>query len=287
MMTREKSLQGKVCLVTGATSGIGKITALELARQGGTVVVVSRSTRKCRETVHTIQQQTGNEQVSYLAADLSSQKEIRKLAGDFQTNFHQLDVLVNNAGGLFWERKESVDGIEMTFALNHLNYFLLTNLLLDTLKASEPARIINVSSGAHRGQKLALDNLELKENYSPMKAYGRSKLANLYFTYELARRLTDSGVTANALHPGLVSTNFAREGKSWLRFIMPLVQVFAKSPQEGAETSIYLAASPQVDGISGKYFQDKEMVSSSAISYDQETAERLWEISAEMTGINQ
>ncbi|MDZ7844933.1 MAG: SDR family oxidoreductase [Anaerolineales bacterium] len=285
-MNQEEKLNGKVCLVTGATSGIGEVTALELARRGGTVVVVSRSPRKCRETVNTIKQQTENEQVSYLAADLSSQEEIRQLAADFQSRHQRLDVLVNNAGSLFWERKESADGIEMTFALNHLNYFLLTNLLLDTLKASEPSRIINVSSGAHRGQKLNLDNLELKEDYSPMKAYGRSKLANLYFTYQLARRLTDGGVTINALHPGLVSTNFAREGKSWLRFIMPLVQVFAKSPQEGAETSVYLAASPRVEGVSGKYFQDKEMVSSSAVSYDQETAERLWEISAEMTGIN-
>ena len=285
-MNLENDLSGQVCMVTGATSGIGEVTALELARMGAEVVVVSRNPAKCQRTVETIRKETGNERVDYLVADLSSQEEIRDLVERFQAKYDRLDVLVNNAGAFFWERKESPEGIEMTFALNHLNYFLLPNLLLDTLRESAPARIINVSSGAHRGQKLDLEDLELKGNFQPMTAYGRSKLANLYFTYELDRRLDDEQVTVNALHPGFVSTNFAREGNSLLRFIMPVMQLFARSPQEGARTPVYVASSPEVEGVSGNYYKDEEPVRSSSVSYDRETARRLWEISAEMTGID-
>jgi NAD(P)-dependent dehydrogenase (short-subunit alcohol dehydrogenase family) len=272
-------------MVTGATSGIGEVTARELARQGAEVILVSRNPEKCRRKTEQIQADTGNSRVSYLAADLSSQGQIRDLAHSFQREHDQLDVLVNNAGRFFWERRESEDGIEMTLALNHLNYFLLTHLLLDSLRSSPEPRIVNVSSGAHRGHQLDFEDLELENGYSANKAYGRSKLANLYFTYELDRRLADSKITVNALHPGFVATNFAREGRSLLKHLMPIVQLFARSPEKGAQTSLYLAGSPEVVGISGKYFFDREAVKSSPVSYDREAARRLWKISEEMTGI--
>ena len=278
-------LSGKSFLVTGATSGIGEVTARELARMGGKVILVSRNPEKCRRTTAHIKKETGNPQISYLTADLSSQEQIRDLVRTFQKEHDHLDVLINNAGGFFWERRESVDGIEMTLALNHLNYFLLTNLLLDSLRRSPEPRIINVSSDAHRGRKLDFENLEMEGGYSASKAYGRSKLANLYFTYELDRRLSEDKITVNALHPGFVATGFAREGKSLLRFLMPIVQLFARSPEQGAETSIYLAGSPDAAGISGKYFVDQEPVRSSPASYDREAAQRLWKISEELTGM--
>jgi NAD(P)-dependent dehydrogenase (short-subunit alcohol dehydrogenase family) len=284
-MDNNGRLKGKRMMVTGATSGIGEVTALELARQGAEVIVVSRNEDRCLNTVEKIKRETQIPEVSYLVADLSSQEEIRSLVDGFQSQYDTLDVLVNNAGAFFWERRESVDGIEMTFALNHLNYFLLTNLLLDTLKASAPARIINVSSDAHRGQEMDFEDLQGEEGYQHFKAYRQSKLANVLFTYELDRRLAGTGVTVNAVHPGFVSTNFARQGSSLVRFLMPVLHLFALSPEKGAETSIYLASSPEVAGVSGKYFTKKEPVSSSPASYDQEAAKRLWDISAEMTGL--
>jgi len=284
-MKSEVDLSGKRIMVTGATSGIGEVTARELARRGGEVILVSRNPEKCQRITDHIRADTGNPRVSYLAADLSSQEQIRDLVQSFQEKYDQLDVLVNNAGGFFWERRESVDGIEMTLALNHLNYFLLTHLLLDSLLSSPEPRIVNVSSGAHRGRKLDFNNLEMEGGYSASKAYGRSKLANLYFTYELDRRLADRKITVNALHPGFVATNFAREGSSLLRYLMPLVQLLARSPEKGAQTSLYLAGSPEAAGVSGKYFVDRESVKSSPVSYDREAARQLWEISEDMTGI--
>jgi NAD(P)-dependent dehydrogenase (short-subunit alcohol dehydrogenase family) len=284
-MKSQVDLSGKSIMVTGATSGIGEVTARELAQRGAEVILVSRNPAKCRRKTEQIQAETGNPRVSYLAADLSSQEQIRNLVQSFQEKFAQLDVLVNNAGGFFWERRESGDGIEMTLALNHLNYFLLTHLLLDSLLSSPEPRIVNVSSDAHRGHQLDFEDLELENGYSANKAYGRSKLANLYFTYELDRRLADRKITVNALHPGFVATNFAREGRSLLRYLMPVVQLFARSPEKGAQTSLYLAGSPEVSGVSGKYFVDREAVRSSPVSYDREAARRLWEISQEMTGL--
>jgi len=283
-MQENQLMVDKVCLITGATSGIGLVTAREMAHQGADLVLVSRSEDKCRRVAESLRDETKNQQIDYLAGDLSSLKEIRQVADQFQERYSRLDVLVNNAGRLFWQRKESADGLEMTFALNHLGYFTLTALLLDTLKKSAPARIVNVSSGAHRGHRLDFDDLQMEENYSPNKAYGRSKLANLYFTYALDRRLEGTGVTVNALHPGFVNTNFAREGNSPLRFLMPLMQLFARSPEEGAETVIYLASSPEVKGVTGKYYKDKEPVKSSPTSYQSEPAEKLWERSEEIVG---
>lgn len=286
-MAETKPMAGKVCVITGATSGIGEATAFALAGKGAETVIISRNEEKCKNTTARIKEETGNQDGTYFVADLSSQTQIRQVAVDYQKNYQRLDVLVNNAGAFFWSRKESVDGIEMSFALNHLNYFLLTNALLDTIKESAPSRIINVSSGAHRGQKMDFEDINLTNSYQAMKAYGRSKLANVLFTYELSRRLEGTGVTVNAVHPGFVDTNFAREGQSLLRFLMPLTQLFARSPEKGAETVIYLASSPEVEGVTGKYFKDKEPIKSSPESYDRQAARRLWEISAAMVDLGE
>jgi NAD(P)-dependent dehydrogenase (short-subunit alcohol dehydrogenase family) len=189
---------------------------------------------------------------------------------------------VNNAGGFFWKRHVTVDGLELTFALNHLNYFLLTNLLLETIKASAPARIINVSSDAHRGARINLDDLQNKHRFLGYRVYRQSKLMNVLFTYELARRLEGSGVTANTLHPGFVATNFAKNNGFLFRLFMPVAQLGALSPQEGARTSIYLASSPEVEGISGKYFFKEKAIPSDPASYDENTALQLWEASLEL-----
>jgi NAD(P)-dependent dehydrogenase (short-subunit alcohol dehydrogenase family) len=278
-------MQGKVCLITGGTAGIGQVAANALARQGAQVIIVGRSPQRCAEVAAAIRMESGSAQVDYLAADLSSQEQIRRLAAEFAKRWERLDVLINNAGAFFMRREESPDGIEMTFALNHLNYFLLTDLLLDALKASAPARIVNVSSDAHRGGRIAFDDPQFRKKYSGWAAYAQSKLANVIFTYELARRLEGSGVSANALHPGFVATNFAKNNGGIYRAAMSVIHLFARSPEQGARTSIYLASSPQVEGISGKYYTDERAVDSAPASYDRETALRLWRVSAEMTGI--
>lgn len=278
-------MQGKVCLVTGATAGIGRVTARELARQGATVIVAGRNAEKSAAVVEQIKQQTGNPNVAYLLADLSSQSEVRALANQFKRQYPRLDVLVNNAGAMFLRRQESADGIEMTFALNHLNYFLLTNLLLDTLIANAPARIVNVASRAHVGVAgLNFDDLQNQKGYFGWRAYGQSKLCNVLFTYELARRLEGTSVSANALHPGLVATRFGSNntGLSW---IWTFVNLFALSAEEGAQTPIYLAASPEVEGVTGRYFYQSKALPSSKASYDAQAARRLWQVSEQMTGL--
>ncbi|CAN5746958.1 SDR family oxidoreductase [soil metagenome] len=288
METARDDMQSKVCLVTGATSGLGQVTAHELARKGATVVVVGRSWQKAETTVDEIKSQTSNENVEYLLADLSSQQEIRNLASEFKTRHEHLDVLVNNAGAIFSEYGETVDGIERTFAVNHLNYFLLTNLLLDTLKAGAPSRVVNVASGAHNGAGLDFDDLGIRQNYGFMKAYSRSKLANVLFTYELARRLEGTGVTANALHPGAVATNFGSNNAVWYaRPVLALFHLFATTPEKGAETSVHLASAPEVEGVTGQYFANKKPVASSKASYDEETARRLWHVSEALTDLTE
>ncbi len=276
-------MKNKICMITGATSGIGEVTARVLAQQGATVIIVSRNLLRCKATAERIKQMTANPAVDYLVADLSSQDEIRRLALDYQERYHRLNVLVNNAGAFFFRRQESVDGIEMTFALNHLNYFLLTNLLLDRLKASAPARIINVSSNAHYGSSLDFGDLQMKKRYWGMRAYGRSKFANILFTYELARLLESSGVTANAAHPGFVRTNIGKNNGWLARTFLPLVQYNALSPEEGAQTNLFLATSPDVEGISGKYFAREKEALSDPETYNEIAARQLWEISKEMT----
>ena len=279
---QNESMIGKVVLITGGTSGIGKATALGLARRGATLILAGRNLQRCREAVDEIKRATGNSNINYLTGDLASQKEIRCLAREFGERQSRLDVLINNAGGLFMRRLLSADGIEMTFALNHLACFLLTNLLLDLLKASPGSRIVNVSSIAHKFARIDFSNLQAHG----WGGYERSKLANLLFTYELSRRLEGTGVTANALHPGLVDSNFGMNNPGLFRLLKPIFNLFSINTEEGAKTSIYLASSPEVQGITGKYFVRCREKRSSRASYSKETSARLWQISAEMTGLN-
>ena len=280
------SLEGKTILVTGGTNGIGLVTARELARMGAQVTITGRSAEKSALVAGQIETLAGNP-VEFIAADLSVLAGIRQAASTFKEKHTQLHVLVNNAGGMFTQRRLTPDGYEYTFALNHLNYFLLTDLLLDLLKASAPARIINVSSNAHEHARINFENLQGEKRYIGLEAYGQSKLANLLFTYELARRLEGSGVTANAVHPGVVATGFARNNGpvynvgTWIAG-----QLFFRKPDRGAQTSIYLAASPEVEGVSGKYFVDCKAVASRPQSYDRAAAERLWKVSEALVARN-
>ncbi len=278
-------MNGKICMVTGAASGIGAVTARVLAQQGATVIAVDINTEKGTATTREIQAQTGNPSVEFIQADLSSQNDIRLLARQFLALHQRLDVLVNNAGAMFAERQESVDGIEMTLALNYLGYFLLTNLLLDALKASAPARIVNVSSRSHARATIDFDDLQFRSGYTGLRAYERSKLAIILFTYELARRLQGSGVTANALHPGIVATDFASDGGGRMGVIMRLFRFGFITPEQGAQTSIFLATSPKVEGITGEYFVNCKSVPSSPASYDKAIACRLWRWSEDRTNL--
>ena len=284
-MASQPNLSGKIVLVTGATDGIGLYTAEALAGMGATVILAGRNPQKTEQAARAISEKTENPTVDFLVADLSSQKEVRRLADEFRNRYDRLNVLVNNAGAMFIKRQLSVDGIEMTFALNHLAYFLLTLLLLDPITAGASARIINVSSGAHYGGKLDFDDLQNERAYNSWKAYSQSKLSNIYFTYELARRLEGKAITVNALHPGFVATNFGKSNGGVFRPIFGLAHLGAISPIQGAQTSIYLASSPEVEGVTGKYFERKQALRSSEVSYDASAARRLWDASLQLTGL--
>lgn len=275
-------MNGKICMITGANSGVGKYTALGLATLGATVIMVCRDLDRGRAAQQEIRALSGSDSVHLLLADLSSQSSIRKLAQQFRAKYRHLHVLVNNAGAYFLWRSRSVDGLEMTFALNHVGYFLLTNLLLDVIIATAPARIINVASAAHWASSIDFDDLQHKNGRLTMDAYGRSKLANILFTYELARRLEGTGVTANCLHPGFVASNFAKNNGLLARLGVTLLRPFAVSPEIGAETPLYLATSAEVEGVSGKYFVNRSVARSNAESYDEEVARRLWEVSEQL-----
>jgi NAD(P)-dependent dehydrogenase (short-subunit alcohol dehydrogenase family) len=282
----KESTEKKICLVTGATSGIGKAAAQGLAARGFTTVIVGRDQRKSERASRFIRKRTGSPEVFYLIADLSSQKAIRRLTEEFKRKYDRLDILVNNAGAKILQRLTTADGYEMTFALNHLAYFLLTQQLLDRLQAANDARIVNVSSSAHGGALLDFEDLQNKRNYVGKKAYSQSKLANLLFTYELARRLEGTGVTVNAMAPGGVVTNFCRNNGwvSWAKHVT--AHILARNligPTKAAETILYLATSPEVAGVTGKYFFENKPIESSPASYDTESARRLWEISERMT----
>ncbi|MCK4442932.1 MAG: SDR family oxidoreductase, partial [Thermoplasmata archaeon] len=272
-------MKGKVCMITGANSGIGKVMALDLAKMGANVVMVCRSKERGEAAQRDIVNQSGNESVELMLADLSSMGDVRELAEEFRKKHDRLDVLINNA--TLWPTKKMMtkEGLEMQFATNHLSHFLLTNLLLDMIKDSAPARIINVSSGLHRRAKIDFDNLQAEKSYRHMGVYGRTKLANVYFTKELARRLNGTDVTVNAFTPGLASTNLGRYMNGFSQWFM---RTFSKSAESGAETGVYLATSPEVERMTGKYFANSKETKSSKISYDVEIAKRLWKVGCSM-----
>jgi retinol dehydrogenase 12 len=279
-------MNGKTVLITGATDGIGRQTAVEIAKTGARVLVIGRNAQKCLATTEAIGKATGNTNTMSFVADLSSPTEVKRLADEIKQWTKRLDVLINNAGAIFMRRELTPEGVEKTFALNHLGYFALTMELLDLLKASAPSRIINVASAAHERAQLNFKDLEGKRRYSGFEQYSRSKLCNIYFTYSLAKRLEGSGVTVNCLHPGFVASRFGDNNRGVTKSIIGLAKVFgAVRVREGAKTSVHLASSPEVAGVSGRYFEKCAPKRSSDVSYDEEAAEKLWEISAKMTGI--
>jgi NAD(P)-dependent dehydrogenase (short-subunit alcohol dehydrogenase family) len=273
----------KIGLVTGANSGIGKATTTALAAKGATVIMLCRDRSKGEAARAEICRRTENERVDLLIADFSQQREIKRVAGEVRAKYPKLHVLINNAGAWNSDRLMTADGFETTWAVNHLAYFLLTMELLDLLKTSVPARIVNLSSDWHKLGHINFDDLQLEHGYGGSKAYGQSKLANVIFTYELARRLQGTGITANCLHPGGVNTNFFTRLKGLTGIITRLNRPLMRSPEKGAETVIWLATSPEVEGITGKYFFDCHEIKSSRESYDPEVARKLWEISERMT----
>jgi NAD(P)-dependent dehydrogenase (short-subunit alcohol dehydrogenase family) len=280
-------MTGKTVLITGATNGIGKIAAIELARMGANLAIVARNRSKGQAVLEEITRETNNVQIELFIADLSSMADVRKLAQEFMAKHGTLDVLLNNAGAFYSERKLSADGLEMTFALNHMSYFLLTNLLLPTLKNTANARIVSVSSAAHFQGKLDFANLQGEQKFSGWKAYGDSKLENVLFTFALARRLAGTGVTANCLHPGFVKTGFADGNSGWFSTVFGIVKnLFAIPVEEGAKTMIHLASSPEVASVTGKYFDKSKAVTSSAASLDQAVQEQLWAHSEKLAGLS-
>ena len=283
-IVHQNHMQGKTILVTGSSRGIGFYTAKGLAEMGAHEIITSHNETHCQNAVEEIRSSAGEEAARYYAADLSIQDEVRGLAEKIQHDYQQLDVLVNNVGTWSSIYQESADGIERTFALNHLSYFLLTGLLLETLRNSTKARIVNVASDAHHGvNRIHYEDIGFKEGYRPFRVYAQSKLANIMFTYELASRLEGSGVTANVLHPGSVASKLYRDFGFLEPLILLWIRLAGKTPQEGAETPIYLASSSEVTDVNGKYFADKKQKRSSEASYDQEAWERLWQLSEEMT----
>jgi NAD(P)-dependent dehydrogenase (short-subunit alcohol dehydrogenase family) len=288
MQDTQTRMDGKTVLITGATSGIGLVSARALAARGAHVALVGRDRIRTQSIADEIRSGSGGAQVDTLLADLSAMAEVRRLATEVLERYPRIDVLYNNAGALFMRREVTVDGFERTFALNHLAPFLLTNLLGARLKASAPARIITTASDAHTGAHIDFDDPQFEHTrYRGLQAYGQSKLANILFTYELARRLEGTGVTANALHPGFVATGFARNNGPLYRVGMTLIRPAMISPQRGAETAIYLASDPAVAGVTGKYFNKNKPIRSSAVSYDEASARRLWELSARLVGLEQ
>jgi retinol dehydrogenase-14 len=286
-MTTRDSMQGKTVLVTGATSGIGRATAEGLARLGARVGIVGRDRARTERAAEEIRGSAGHEAVDVFVADLSSQAEVRRVAEEVLAAYPRLEVLVNNVGGFWAHRHTTADGLEHTFALNHLAPFLLTNLLLERLRESAPSRVVSVSSGAQSMGRIDFDDLQGERDYSGQRAYNQSKLANVLFTYELARRLDGTAVTANVLHPGVVDTSFGLEDSvRWQRVMRPAFRPFLKRPARGAATPVYLASSPEVEGVSGRYFVRSRPRKSSARSYDERVARRLWEVSAELTHLD-
>lgn len=280
-------LQDRVVVVTGSNAGIGRATAVALARLGARVLATARDPQRGEAAVEVIRRCGGHDRVELVLGDFASLESVRGLAAEILRRCDRLDVLINNAGVLLTDRSETEDGYETTFAVNHLAPFLLTNLLLERLQDSSPARIVNVASGAHAGASLNFDDLQNRKSYRAMRVYAQSKLANILFTRELARRLEGSGVTANCLHPGVVRSDLGADGDmgGLFRFGWSLIQPFLISPEKGAVTSIYLASSPEVQEVSGEYFEGCRPSKSSSRSRDMDAAARLWRVSEEMVGL--
>ena len=278
-------MAGRTVLVTGGTGGIGRATAMGLATMGAHLGITGRDRERTEGAAREIRA-AGGGQVDVFVADLSSQTEVRRLAGEVLQTYPRIDVLVNNVGGYWNTRHVTPDGFEHTFALNHLAPFLLTSLLLDRLKQSAPARVVTVSSNAHTAGEIDFDDLQGERSYSGSRAYSQSKLANVLFTYELARRLQSSALTANALHPGVVNTSFGAEDPRGIqRLIIPFARPFMKTPAQGAATSIHLASAPDLEQVTGRYFANSKPNRSSKRSYDEAAAARLWQVSTDLVGL--
>ena len=282
------SMTGKTVLVTGATNGIGKITALELAKMGARVLLVARDPSKGAATLEEIKRVVPDANLELLLADLSLMADTRKLADEVKSKVAALDVLVNNAGAIFTERKVTSEGLEETFALNHMNYFLLTNLLLGELKDAPAARIVNVSSEAHRYGRVNFDDLQSLKGFSGMSVYGTSKLMNILFSNALVRRLEGTRVVTNALHPGVVATGFAQSSTGpwkWLFGLLRYIPGAMIPPERGAETSVYLASSSEVEGVTGAYWSNKRLTKAASVTQDRDVQERLWLESTRIAGL--
>jgi NAD(P)-dependent dehydrogenase (short-subunit alcohol dehydrogenase family) len=277
-------MTGKTVLITGGTGGIGKAAAIGLASMGARMGIIGRDRLRADEAATAISREAGAPAVDVFVGDMSSQAEVRRLADEVLAAYPRLDVLLNNVGGFWAHRHVTADGLEHTFALNHLAPFLLTSLLLDRLIASAPARIVTVSSGAQSMGTIDFDDLMGEQTYSGSRAYNQSKLANVMFTYELAKRLEGTGVTATALHPGLTSTAFSAEDPA-MGLLVKVMRPFMRSPAKGADTAVYLASSADVEGMSGKYFADRKVKKSHDSSYDTAITARLWDVSADLVGL--
>ena len=275
-------MNGKVCLVTGATDGIGKVSAQVLAKMGAKVIIVGRNPEKSAAVLAELRSSSGSENIDLLMADLAVMQEVRDLAEQVISRYDRLDVLLNNAGGYFTKHEITSDGLEMTFALNHMSYFLLTNKLMGLLKSSVPARIVNVSSDAHYGVDIEFDNLNGEQDYKAWKAYQKSKLANVLFTYELLKKVP-ADLTVNCLHPGFVATNFGHNNGGFIGPVLKIAQrISAIEPEDGAKTSIFLCSAPDVNGVSGKYFYKCQQKTSSRESRNMDNSKRLWQISSDI-----
>ncbi len=278
--------KNSVVIVTGANSGMGKATSVGLAKTGATVVMLCRNKAKGEKAVHEVRDLSVNSSVELMLCDLGSRKSIEDFCTEFKKKYQRLDVLVNNAGVILLDRQQTFDGYELQFGVNHLGHFLLTNRLIDLMLTSAPARIINVSSGAHKTGKIHFDDVNLKKNYNVWRAYAQSKLANVLFTYELSERLKGTEVTANCLHPGAVATAMGIDRNTGFgTFITSMLKPFFQTPEDGAQTAIYLATSHEMDGVTGKYFYRKSPIPSSKRSYDKDLARKLWELSEKMMGL--
>ena len=285
MNDQNGGMGGKAVLITGSTSGIGKATAVALAAMGANVVVVGRNPERGAAAVEEIKAQSHSRSVELMLADLSVQAEVRGLAEEFLGSYDRLDVLANNAGLVQSNRTETPDGIETTLAINHLAPFLLTNLLIERLEHSSPSRVITVSSEAQRWGSMDFEDMQSRRKYRGFPVYGMTKLANIMFTFKLAERLGGTGVSANCLHPGSVGTNFGQNNRGPMGLFFKTFKPFMRSPEQGADTLIWLSFSPEVEGVSGKYFSDRKEIEAKKVAYDPAARRRLWEISEDLTGL--